>query len=109
MRISPLGVRGVDAVALPHEGAVGVRHFELSARQRHAGVDGADLLDEQVAVRAVVEFHGDDVLVLAGDVHRLGGGDDVVAVGRLDFLDDVGASLKLVQMTEPLVRWSSGR
>ena len=90
-----IGVRGVDAVALPDEGAVGVRHFELSARQRHAGVDGADLLDEQVAVRGVVEFHGDDVLVLAGDVHRLGGGDDVVAVGRLDFLYDVGASLKL--------------
>ena len=90
-----IGVGGVDAVALPDEGAVGVRHFELSARQGRARVDGADLLDEQVSVRGVVEFHSDDVLVLAGDVHRLGGGDDVVAVGRLDFLYDVGASLKL--------------
>ena len=57
--------------------------FELSVLQGDAGVGGADLADEQDAVRGVVEANRDNALSSAvGQIDGLGGVDDAVAIRR---------------------------
>ena len=58
-------VRPVEAVAVADEGAVGIHDFELRIGQGHAGVGGADLADQQDAIRHIFEPHGDDTLLPA--------------------------------------------
>ena len=80
-----------NTVGIANQGPVRIRDFELGVLQGHAGIGGADLTDEQDAVRGVVEGDGDHVLLtLVGNVDGLGGVDDGVAICGADFLNNIG-------------------
>ena len=79
-----------NAVAVPNEGAVRVGDFELGVSQGHAGIDGAHLADQQIAVREVFKVDGDDALLpIVRKVDGLGALEDAVPVRRVNFLHDV--------------------
>ena len=72
------------------ERAIRIGDFELGVRQGHAGIGGADLADQQVPVRHILEAHCNDRLLTAvRQIDGLGALEDAVPVRRVNFLHDV--------------------
>ena len=88
----PVLIGAVDAVGVADQGPVRVHDLELGVLEGHAGVGGADLPNEQDAVRGVVEGDRDHILLtLVGNIDRFRGIDNGVPVRRVDLLHDIGA------------------
>ena len=81
----------VDAVGITDERSVCIGDFELGVLEGDAGIDSADLADQQISVRRIVKADRDNALLTAvGQVYRFGGVDDGVPVGGIDLFDDIG-------------------
>ena len=86
----PGGVRHKFAVGVAHHGAVRFRHQELHIAQGGI-VCCRYLLDQDGPLGGVGEIEGHNVLVLAGEIERLGRGVNDMAAVTLQLLADVVA------------------
>ena len=88
-------VGAVDAVAVSNQGPIGIHDLELGVGQGHAGVGGADLADQQDAVRRVVKTDGDNALLPAvRQIYRFRCVDNGIPVRRVYFLHDIGPAFQ---------------
>ena len=88
-------VGAVDAVAVPNQGPIGIHDLELGVGQGHAGVGGADLADQQDAVRRVVKTDGDNALLPAvRQIYHFRCVDNGIPVRRVYFLHDIGPAFQ---------------
>ena len=84
-----------DAVGVSNQGTICVSDLELRILERDAGVDIADLADEQLPVRHILKSDGDDALLTAVcQKDCLGGLDDRVPICRVHLLQNVGAAFQ---------------
>jgi len=58
-------VRPINAVVVADQGSVRIHDLKFRVRQGHTGVDGADLADQEDAVRHILKPHGNDALLSA--------------------------------------------
>ena len=86
-------VGGEVAVAVAHNRAIAGGNKKLHVTERIAG-HAVHLFHQQGAVFAVGKGQGNAILLFAGDIGSLRGGVDHIAVGRVDFLTDIGSGLQ---------------
>ena len=88
-------VRAENAVRVANDSSVCIHNFELCIRKCDAGVDRAHLSYKQDAVRHILKAHSDYTLLTAicqvDGFRRL---NDAVAVRRVHFFQNIGASLE---------------
>ena len=88
-------VRPVDTVAVANQGPVRIHDLKFRVGQGDTGVDGADLADQEDAVRHILKPHGNDALLSAvGQEDGFRGLDDAVPIRRVDFFQNIGAALE---------------
>lgn len=88
-------ISAINAVGVSDKGAVSVHNLELSILEGYAGVDGADLADEQIAVRHILKADGDNALLsVVRQINCFGGLDNGVPIRRIYLLQDIGTALE---------------
>ncbi len=72
------------------------RHdLKLRILESHAGIDITNLANEQVAIRHILKWDGDDTLLTAVcQIDGFGRLDDGVAICRVHFLQNIGAAFE---------------
>ena len=87
-----VGVGPVNPIGITNQSSVRVGDLELGVLEGDAGVDGADLPDEEISVRRIIKGHSNDILhAVVRNVDRFRGIDDGIPISGVDLLHDIGA------------------